>query len=89
MDELAAIIGWTLDGAAFEIRDLPRFEAEVLPFYFKHHKFSSFVRQVPNQSIQLNMYGFHKLRYSQHENTFQHEKFRRGADQLIEINRKP
>jgi hypothetical protein len=26
------------------------------------------------------MYGFHKLRYSEHENTFQHEKFRRGID---------
>lgn len=35
------------------------------------------------------MYGFHKLRYSEHENTFQHDKFRKGADLLSEIKRKP
>lgn len=35
------------------------------------------------------MYGFHKLRYSQHENTFQHEKFRRELDTLTDIKRKP
>jgi hypothetical protein len=44
--EFDSIVCWTEGGTAFVIKDLPRFETEILPKYFKHHKFSSFVRQV-------------------------------------------
>lgn len=47
-------IRWTPDGQSFEVFHREQFEKEVLPRYFKHSNFSSFVRQ-------LNMYGWHKV----------------------------
>lgn len=47
-------IRWTNDGTSFEVLHREFFEKEVLPKYFKHSNFSSFVRQ-------LNMYGWHKV----------------------------
>lgn len=46
-------INWSEDGMSFIIFDLDNFVQNILPLYFKHDKFQSFVRQ-------LNMYGFHK-----------------------------
>jgi heat shock transcription factor len=47
-------IRWMPDGESFEVLGTEKFEKEVLPRYYKHSKFSSFVRQ-------LNMYGWHKV----------------------------
>ncbi|KAA8915347.1 hypothetical protein TRICI_002509 [Trichomonascus ciferrii] len=47
-------INWMPDGESFYIVDKEGFEREILPKYFKHCKFSSFIRQ-------LNMYGWHKV----------------------------
>ena len=75
------IVSWTEDGTAFEIKDLPAFCGEVLPSFFKHKNFSSFVRQ-------LNMYDFHKLRDSE-SHIFSHHLFLRGQkDKLKRIHRK-
>lgn len=46
---------WVQGGKSFLILDPKKFSKTVLPKYFKHSKFSSFVRQ-------LNFYGFRKLR---------------------------
>lgn len=51
----AHIIEWTDNGNCFIVKNKDLFENEILPKYFKHKKFSSFVRQ-------LNMYDFHKIR---------------------------
>lgn len=53
--EISDIISWTDNGNSFIVKNKEKFESMVLPRYFKHRKFSSFVRQ-------LNMYDFHKLR---------------------------
>lgn len=47
-------IQWTPDGQNFTIMSKENFENIVLPKYFKHKNYSSFVRQ-------LNMYGWHKV----------------------------
>lgn len=47
-------ISWIHDGKAFQVNDRETFMKFVLPKYFKHNNFASFVRQ-------LNMYGWHKI----------------------------
>jgi len=42
--EMEDIIKWTEDGLAFMIIDQTKFSNEVLPIYFKHSNFSSFIR---------------------------------------------
>ena len=84
-------MSWTPEGSAFVIKSQTDFIGKILPKNFKHENFASFVRQ-------LNMYGFHKEKSSQHK--FFHEHFRRGrryaplrshspSDLLSEIKRKP
>lgn len=52
------LICWSDDGASFFVNRQEDFARKVLPRFFKHNKFSSFVRQ-------LNMYGFHKVPHLQ------------------------
>ena len=86
------IAGWFTDGASFLVRDTDRFAKTVIPQFFKHNKWSSFVRQ-------LNFYGFKKVKgeavtVAQEERLegmvqFRHEHFLRGRpDQLVEIQRR-
>jgi heat shock transcription factor 1 len=80
--ELESIIKWTNNGRAFVIRSMTDFVNEVLPVYFKHSNFASFVRQ-------LNMYDFHKTRNASKESTFQHKLFLRGKKNYLKyIKRK-
>ncbi|EQC35166.1 hypothetical protein SDRG_07398 [Saprolegnia diclina VS20] len=80
------VAGWTDDGEAFVVRSKTEFETKVLPVYFKHRNFHSFVRQ-------LNIYGFKKARLESSDMSpsweFQHPKFRRGAKRgLNQIQRR-
>ena len=38
------IISWNADGASFVVRQVNMFSDQILPKYFKHNNFSSFIR---------------------------------------------
>ncbi|KAJ1678902.1 Flocculation suppression protein [Spiromyces aspiralis] len=48
------LITWSPGGCRFQVKDPAKLASEILPKYFKHGNWQSFVRQ-------LNMYGFHKV----------------------------
>ena len=50
---IAEIVAWDETGTAFEVKNVTAFSSHVLPRYFNHSNFTSFVRQ-------LNMYDFRK-----------------------------
>ncbi|CAK79166.1 unnamed protein product (macronuclear) [Paramecium tetraurelia] len=70
------IIGFTDKGNAFVVKDQSKLSNEILPTHFKHHNFSSFIRQ-------LNMYGFKKIRNVNNQNEFSHYYFRRNMENLL------
>ena len=76
------IVSWSNSGDTFTVKDVDACETEVLPKYFNHSKFSSFVRQ-------LNFYGFTKQRSDPDLQThtkavrFSHDCFRKGHRELL------
>jgi len=89
-EKFSNLISWSHSGTSFYISNIKQFEMTVLPLYFKHSHFSSFVRQ-------LNMYGFHKVNKSPRRKVspdseiweFRHTKFiRHRPDLLSDIERR-
>ncbi|KAF3796205.1 Heat shock factor protein [Nymphaea thermarum] len=74
------MVSWNEEGNGFVVWMPEEFSQFLLPKYFKHSNFSSFIRQ-------LNTYGFRKIASERWE--FGHEKFQRGRRHLlVEIDRR-
>ena len=57
-EEYSKIIHWSQNGSYIIITNIDALSKKILPIYFNHQNYSSFVRQ-------LNMYNFHKIRTEQ------------------------
>ena len=75
-DKYKDIIHWGENGKYFLIENVHDFTEKILPKYYNHNNYSSFVRQ-------LNMYDFHKKKTNSDVQSFQHNKFIKGQKELI------
>jgi HSF-type DNA-binding len=81
-DDLAEVICWMPHGRAWKVLKPREFELMVLPSYFEHSKFSSFIRQA-------NGWGFRRMNTGRDRNAYYHPQFLRGLPHLCKGMKRP
>eukprot|EP00568_Trieres_chinensis_P006663 CAMPEP_0183294098 /NCGR_PEP_ID=MMETSP0160_2-20130417/2550_1 /TAXON_ID=2839 ORGANISM="Odontella Sinensis, Strain Grunow 1884" /NCGR_SAMPLE_ID=MMETSP0160_2 /ASSEMBLY_ACC=CAM_ASM_000250 /LENGTH=323 /DNA_ID=CAMNT_0025455341 /DNA_START=89 /DNA_END=1060 /DNA_ORIENTATION=+ len=69
------IISWSPHGKAWRVYKPKAFEEKILPMYFRHSQYTSFMRQV-------NGWGFERIMHGPDQNAYQHEFFVRDQPTL-------
>lgn len=76
------VIAWLPHGRAFRILHPKSFEQRVIPLFFRHGKYASFVRQI-------NGWGYRRITSGPDYGAYYHELFLRGMPHLCERIRRP
>jgi HSF-type DNA-binding len=80
--DLADVICWMPHGRSWKVLKPRDFEIRILPAYFEHCKFSSFVRQA-------NGWGFRRITEGRDRNSYYHPMFLRGLPHLCKQMKRP
>jgi hypothetical protein len=80
--DLADVVTWLPHGRAWRVLKPREFEVRVIPSYFEHNKFSSFIRQA-------NGWGFRRITKGPDRNSYYHELFLRGIPHLSKMMKRP
>jgi len=81
-EDLKSMISWVPHGRAFKVHDSKEFEKKILPIYFEHAKYSSFIRQA-------NGWGFRRITTGKDRNAYYHPRFLRGLPHLCKDMKRP
>ena len=81
-DDFCDVISWLPHGRAWRVLKPKQFEQQVIPMFFEHTKFSSFVRQA-------NGWGFRRITQGRDRNSYYHPLFLRGLPHLAKRMKRP
>lgn len=80
--DLADVICWMDHGRSWKVLKPREFEIRVIPIYFEHAKFSSFIRQA-------NGWGFRRITAGRDRNSYYHPLFLRSLPHLCKKMKRP
>jgi len=80
--DLTDVVTWMEHGRSWRVLKPREFEIRVIPTYFEHQKFSSFIRQA-------NGWGFRRIAQGRDRNSYYHELFLRGVPHLCKKMKRP
>lgn len=80
--DLADVVCWMPHGRSWKVLKPREFEIRVIPTYFEHAKFSSFIRQA-------NGWGFRRLTTGRDRNSYYHPLFLRALPHLCKEMKRP
>ena len=82
-NDLKEIVSWMDHGRSWKVHKPREFEVKVIPMYFEHSKFSSFIRQA-------NGWGFRRMiSKGPDRNSYYHEMFLRSCPHLMKLMKRP
>jgi len=80
--DLSDIVAWMPHGRSWRVLKPREFEVKIIPTYFEHQKFSSFIRQA-------NGWGFRRITQGRDRNSYYHELFLRSLPHLCKKMKRP